>query len=77
MLVVSHGDEVLRVKGILRVAGSRTRVVVHTVQHLVHAPVHLGRWPDGDAGSPVVFNVRDVDSSTIRRSLAAFRRLGL
>jgi G3E family GTPase len=76
MLVASHGENVLRVKGILRVAGAETPVVIQAVQHLVHPPTHLERWPDDDRRSRLVFIVRDLDPDTIRRSLAAFRRLG-
>jgi G3E family GTPase len=76
MLVASHGEEVLRVKGILRVAGSETPVVVHAVQHLVHPPAHLDRWPGEERRSRLVFIVRDLDPALIRRSLAAFQRLG-
>ena len=38
MLLNRHGDKVLRVKGILNVAGSPAPVAVHGVQHLVHPP---------------------------------------
>jgi G3E family GTPase len=77
MLVAAHGEAVLRVKGIIRVAGAETPVAVHAVQHLVHAPVHLDRWSDDDGLSHLIFIVRDLDPALVRRSLAAFCRLGL
>jgi G3E family GTPase len=77
MLVASHGQEVLRFKGIIRVAGAETPVVVHAVQHLVHPPVHLDHWPGDDRLSRLIFIVRDLDPTLVRRSLAAFCRLGL
>src|SRR5438105_4456443 len=46
MLLNRHGAAVLRVKGILNVAGSPTPVAVHGVQHLVHTPIHMTAWPD-------------------------------
>lgn len=76
MLVAAHGEEVLRVKGIIQVAGAEMPVVVQAVQHLVHPPVHLDHWPDEDRLSRLIFIVRDLDPDLIRRSLAAFCRLG-
>jgi G3E family GTPase len=75
MLLHSRGTDVLRVKGLLNVAGYDNPVVIHGVQHLVHPPVHLAAWPDDDRRSRLVFIVRDIPQSEIERSLAAFNRL--
>jgi G3E family GTPase len=75
MLLHDRGEDVLRVKGLLNVAGSPTPVVVHGVQHLVHPPVHLERWPDADRRSRIVFITRGLPRETVTRSLAAFNRL--
>jgi G3E family GTPase len=75
MLLHAHGARVLRVKGILNVAGLATPVVIHGVQHLIHPPAHLEVWPDSDRRSRIVFIVRGLDQSVIERSLAAFHRL--
>ena len=75
MLLHAHGARVLRVKGILNVAGLATPVVIHGVQHLIHPPAHLAVWPDPDHRSRIVFIVRGLDQSVIERSLAAFHRL--
>jgi G3E family GTPase len=72
MLLNRHGAQVLRVKGILNVAGSATPVALHGVQHLVHPPVHMGAWPDEDRRSHLVFIVDGLERSSIERSLAAF-----
>lgn len=48
---------------------------MHGVQHLVHAPLHLDRWPDPDRASRLVFIVRDLERDRIERSLAAFSRI--
>ena len=74
MLLNRHGETVLRVKGILNVAGSPTPVAVHGVQHLVHPPVHMAAWPDGDRRSRLVFIVDGLERSAIERSLVAFLR---
>jgi G3E family GTPase len=72
MLLHRHGNELLRVKGILNVANAETPVAVHAVQHLVHPPRHLGAWPDGDRRSRLVFIVRGLDPVLIERSFRAF-----
>ena len=72
MLLNRHGARVLRVKGILNVAGSATPVAVHGVQHLVHPPVHMAAWPDADRRSRLVFIVDGLDRTAIERSLRAF-----
>jgi G3E family GTPase len=72
MLLNRHGERVLRVKGILNVAGSETPVAVHGVQHLVHPPVHMAAWPDRDRRSRLVFIVDGLDRAVLVRSLGAF-----
>lgn len=75
MLLNRHGRKILRVKGILALQGEERPVAVHGVQHLVHAPTHLDRWPDGDRRSRLVFIVESLDPDLIRRSFAVFNRL--
>ena len=76
MLLQCHGENVLRVKGLLNVADVDTPVAVHGVQHLVYPPVHLDSWPDGVRTSRIVFIVRDLDRARIEASLKAFNSLG-
>jgi G3E family GTPase len=76
MLLNRHGDKVLRVKGILNLAGESAPVAIHGVRYLVHNPVHMGAWPDNDRRSRVVFIVDGIDPDLVRRSLAAFNGLG-
>ncbi len=75
MLLHAHGEDVLRVKGLLNVIGAETPVVVHGVQHIVHPPTHLDAWPDEDRRSRLVFIVRGLPRERIERSLAAFNAL--
>ncbi len=72
MLLHRHGDEVLRVKGILNVADAETPVAVHGIQHLVHPPTHMTAWPDTDRRSRLVFIVKGLAPAAIERSLRAF-----
>jgi G3E family GTPase len=76
MLLNRHGARILRVKGLLSLRGEPRPVAVHGVQSLVHAPTHLAAWPDGDRRSRLVFIVEGLDGELIRRSFAAFARLG-
>jgi G3E family GTPase len=71
MLLQAHGDDVLRVKGLLDV-GLAGPVLLNGVRHVFHAPVHLERWPDGDRRSRIVLIGRNLDRGELERSLAAF-----
>jgi G3E family GTPase len=77
MLLNRHGDKVLRVKGILNLAGEMAPVAIHGVRYLVHNPVHMAAWPDTDRRSRVVFIVDSLDPDLVRRSLAAFNGLAV
>ena len=68
MLLHRHGAEILRVKGLLSLAGQSAPVVVQGVQHLIHKPVHLDRWPDGRAQTRIVVIVHGLDPDLIQRS---------
>jgi len=61
-----HGPNLLRVKGVVRLAEHPDQpVVVHAVQHLMHPAVRLERWPDGDRSTRMVFIVRDTEPRAI------------
>ncbi len=72
MLLHRHGEQVLRVKGILNVEGQATPVIIHGVQHVVHPPAHLEAWPDEDHRSRIVFILRGLDVTLMKRSLTSF-----
>jgi G3E family GTPase len=72
MLLHRHGNEVLRIKGILNVVGTETPVAVHGVQHLVHPPTHMNAWPDTDRRSRLVLIVKGLAPAAIERSLRTF-----
>lgn len=76
MLLNRHGSRVLRVKGILALAGEERPVAVHGVQHLVHPPVHLAAWPSGERSSRLVFIVDGLDANLLKRSFNAFALAG-
>jgi len=69
----AHGPKLLRLKGLVALAeDSGTPVVIHGVQHIVHAPVHLPAWPDGDRRSRLVLIVRDLDPAFVTGLWDAF-----
>jgi G3E family GTPase len=74
-LTVLRGADLLRVKGLLNVAGCRGPVVIQYVQHLAHPPVELETWPDESRQSRVVFITRDVAERQVRDLFAAVRAL--
>jgi G3E family GTPase len=75
MLLHRHGEDVLRVKGLLKVRGLEGPVAIHGVQHLVHPPEHLESWPAGaKRGSVVVVIARNLDIGRLECSLAVFNR---
>ena len=74
-LIALRGADLLRVKGILNVAGCRGPVVVQYVQHLAHPPVELEVWPDYNRGSRVVFITRGIAEAPRQALFAAVAAL--
>ena len=61
-----HGEQLLRVKGILNLDDEAQPVVIHGVHHVFHSPARLADWPDADRRSRIVFITRELDDATIR-----------
>ncbi len=74
MLLHGRGEDVLRVKGIINVPGLAGPVVINGVQHIIHPPIHMERWPDEDRRSRIVFITRDMTRNELGTSLATFVR---
>jgi G3E family GTPase len=73
LLSANYGAQLLRVKGIVKLAEMPdTPVVVHGVQHVFHPPARLERWPDDDHRSRIVFITRDLPERTVRELFEAF-----
>ncbi|MBI3452731.1 MAG: GTP-binding protein [Rhodospirillales bacterium] len=70
-LAIHRGDDLLRMKGLINIAGSDRPAVIHGVQRLFHPPVWLPTWPDADRRSRIVFITRDLDRATVEIALAA------
>ncbi|MGQ0663326.1 MAG: CobW family GTP-binding protein [Pseudomonadota bacterium] len=68
-----RGEDLLRLKGILNVAGEDKPIAIHGIQHLFHPPARLPHWPDADRRSRLVFITRDIAPGPLERSLGAYR----
>jgi G3E family GTPase len=66
-----HGPRLLRVKGVLDLAGEAAPVVVQGVHHVFHPPVRLSGWPDADRRSRLVFITTGFDPKAIADSFDA------
>ena len=74
MLMNFRGPDLLRVKGIINVAGMDLPMVIHGVQHVFHPPEVLDKWPDEDRSTRVVIIARNFDQEQI---IACFNGFGL
>jgi len=71
-LLIARGDSILRMKGLLQVAGRAQPVVVQGVQHALYPPKELARWPNERPRSEVVFVTRDFSREAALRSFRQF-----
>jgi G3E family GTPase len=71
-----RGADLLRMKGVVNVAGRPGPVVVQGVQHLLHPPVSLADWPDADRRTRIVFITRDIPQAALEASLEVLAAAG-
>ena len=73
LLRATYGPNLLRLKGIVKIAEMPERpVVIHGVQHVFHPPTQLDAWPDDDRRTRMVFIVCDIAPTTISGLFDAF-----
>src|SRR5690349_6511251 len=77
VLTALRGPDLLRVKGLVAVAGCRGPVVVQAVQHVAHRPVELEDWPDADRRSRLVFITRNLPRGAVEALFAAVSGIGI
>jgi G3E family GTPase len=66
LLTAHRGPDLLRVKGLLAIREEPDRpLVLHAVQHVVHEPIVLDRWPSADRSSRLVFVTRDLPQRVV------------
>jgi G3E family GTPase len=68
----SWGEQLLRVKGVLNVAGESQPLVIHGVHRTFHPPTLLAAWPSADRRSRVVFITRDLPRGPVEESWQVF-----
>ena len=73
-LLSLRSKDLLRIKGIVNVAGRPGPVIIQAVQHLLHPPTSLAQWPDADHDTRIVFITRDIDPAAIEASLDLLRQ---
>lgn len=69
-LRAAHGEQLLRVKGVLDLQGESQPVAIHGIHHVFHPPVRLAAWPAGERHSQLVLIVRGLDVEALRVSFA-------
>jgi G3E family GTPase len=62
------GPDLLRIKGIVNVAGRAGPVVIHGVQHVFHPPIELARWPSADRRTRITFITRNIPAEALAQS---------
>lgn len=68
LLSANQGPDLLRVKGLVKIAEYPEQpVVLHMVQHMLHVPVRLDRWPSDDKRTRLVFITRNIDPEPLGR----------
>jgi G3E family GTPase len=73
LLTSYHGPKLLRFKGIVLVDDDPSRpVVVHGVQHVMHPPVRLAKWPEGRTETRLVMIVDGIEKKVIEDLFRAF-----
>ena len=55
---LAEAADVLRVKGLLSIAGRARPLVIQGVHHVLHPPTELAAWPGADRRSRIVLIVR-------------------
>ncbi len=71
VLTSLRGTDLLRVKGLVNVAGESGPVVVQGAQHVFHPPVTLEAWSGTDRRSRIVFITRNLSRESVEALFAA------
>ncbi|WP_333607427.1 CobW family GTP-binding protein [Arsukibacterium sp.] len=69
MMVAQMAPNMLRIKGILHIAGFPGPMVIHGVQHLFHPAEFMASWPDADKRSRLVFITDGISREQLAQSL--------
>lgn len=73
LLRSAHGEKLLRMKGIIKLAETPDKpIILHGVQHVFHPPIALAAWPDADHRTRMVFITKDLDERFVEGLWNAF-----
>ncbi len=65
-LTMLHGNNLLRIKGIIKTKDSPDKpLVIHGVQHIFHEPIRLDAWPDSDERTRIVFITKGIERQSL------------
>jgi G3E family GTPase len=65
-----YGARILRMKGIVAIAGEDLPIVIHGVAQSFYPTEQLPAWPGGDRRSRIVFITHDLDETAVRTAFA-------
>lgn len=66
MLLGTAGAQVLRVKGLIAIAGDSDRpTAIHATHNIIHPPVRLAGWPNADRRSRLIVIGRGLDEKAV------------
>ena len=65
MITAALGTNLLRMKGIVNIAGEERPAVIHGVQHIFHPVQWLEKWPDNDRRTKLVFITQNIKKKQI------------
>jgi G3E family GTPase len=66
-----RGPDLLRVKGLVRIAGRARPVLYQRIGHLAHPPVELAAWPEGRRQTRLAVITRGIEPAAIEALIAA------
>ena len=69
-LAALAAPNILRLKAIIALEGEDAPLVLHGVQHVLHPPERLARWPSADRRSRLVVIARDMPDGLMADSIA-------
>ena len=65
VITAALGANLLRMKGIVNIAGEERPAVIHGVQHIFHPVQWLETWPDNDRRTKLVFITQNIKKEQI------------
>ena len=72
LLASAYGSQVLRLKGIVAVAGNPLPLVIHGVRGTFHEPFFMTAWPDEDHSTRIVVIFKGLDPKFVQQLFDGF-----